>query len=108
MVSLKRDDNDVPVLGGVTDDANQTISPIKIDPATGRVLVSVIGGTSINVETPTGTVNGVNTTFTVSNAPTFVIIDGMVRFSGFGYTYSLGTITVDPLIPPTSFIRSIY
>ncbi|RJO60393.1 hypothetical protein C4544_05200 [candidate division WS5 bacterium] len=60
------------------------------------------------VETPTGTVNGVNTTFTVTNEPKFVVIDGMIRFDGLGYTYAAGTIEVDPLIPPTSFIRSIY
>ncbi len=63
---------------------------------------------SVQIETPAGTVDGSNGTFTVSNAPTYLIIDGFVRFSGFGYTYSSGTITVDPLSPVTIFIRSVY
>ena len=50
---------------------------------------------SVAIETPTGTIDGSNPTFTVSNAPTYLVIDGSVRFSGFGYTYSGGTITVD-------------
>lgn len=66
------------------------------------------GGAGVTAETPSGTVDGSNATFTVSNEPSFVIIDGMFRVSGFGYTYSGGTITVDPLTPPTSFIRSYY
>lgn len=63
---------------------------------------------SVAIETPTGTINGSNPTFIVSNAPTYLVIDGFVRFSGFGYTYSSGTITVDSLVPVTESIFSIY
>lgn len=62
----------------------------------------------VSVETPSGTVDGANTIFTVSNTPRFVVVDGFVRFSGFGYTFSAPTITVDPVAPPTGYIRSIY
>lgn len=61
-----------------------------------------------NVETPSGTVDGSNTTFTVLNTPKALIIDGMMRFENFGYTLVGLTITVDPLAPPASFIRSFY
>lgn len=71
-------------------------------------IIESSSGTGVTAETPSGTVNGSNTTFTVSNEPSFVIIDGMFRVSGQGYTYSAGTITVDPLTPPTTFIRSYY
>lgn len=63
---------------------------------------------SVSVEAPTGTVDGNNNSFTVVNTPRFIIVDGLVRFSGLGYTYSSLVITVDPLAPPMEYIRSIY
>lgn len=66
------------------------------------------GGGGVNIETPVGTVNGSNITFTVSNTPKFIVVDGMVRFSTLGYTYAAPTITVDVLAPPMEYIRSIY
>jgi len=62
------------------------------------------GGSSS--ETPAGSVNGSNTSFTVSNEPAWIIVDGITYFDGAGYTYSAGTLTIDT--PPVSFIRSIY
>ena len=61
-------------------------------------------------ETPVGAVDGSNTLFTVSNTPKFVIIDGMFRVAGFGYTYSAGLITVDATNAPIlgGFILSFY
>lgn len=64
------------------------------------------GSGGINQETPSGTVDGSNNTFTVSNEPQFVIADGATYFDGAGYSYSGGTITMDS--PPFSSIRSIY
>lgn len=63
------------------------------------------GGT-INVEGPTGLVNGSNVTFTVTNTPIFIVIDGLVYFENFGYTFSGGTITTTT--PPFSYIKSIH
>lgn len=80
---------------------------ISITRSGGRKVISA-SGITLTEETPTGTVNGVNTTFTTTNTPLFVIIDGMMRVSGQGYTYSSPTITVDALTPPTQYIRSFY
>lgn len=65
-------------------------------------------GKTLTLETPVGTVNGVNTTFTVSNTPVFVEIDGMLRVPGYGYTYAAPTITTDALTPPAQNITSFY
>jgi hypothetical protein len=73
-----------------------------------EVNVSVGAGGGLAVEIPSGAVDGVNVTFTVLNTPLFVVADGMIRVENQGYTYSAGTITMNPLIPPTEFIRSFY
>lgn len=65
-------------------------------------------GDTLTVEIPTGTVNGVNTTFTVVNTPVVVVIDGLLRRATKGYTYAALTITVDPLTPPVYDIFSLY
>ena len=98
---LQRDDNRITVLGGVTDDSNQFITQLRIDPATGRLKVSATGVTALGtgIENPTGTVDGNNTTFTVANTPVWVEVSGQVMVSqsqdatNYGYTYSAGTIT---------------
>lgn len=69
--------------------------------------ISTVGG-GISVETPTGTVNGVNTVFTVSNTPKFISIDGVMKFAGLHYTYAAGTITIIDSVPPALYIRSFY
>lgn len=90
---------------------------IEVEPSNNQVLKwsstlkrwipgTVSGGGGSSVETPSGTVNGSNTSFTVSNEPAFIIVDGITYFDGAGYTYGAGTLTIDT--PPVSFIRSIY
>lgn len=105
MGDAKRDSNMVVTLLAVSNVDGLTPVTLYADPTTHRLLVSSSGVTE---ETPDGLVNGSNITFTVSNTPKFVIIDGMFRVSGQGYTYSGGTITVNALIPPVDFIRSFY
>jgi hypothetical protein len=39
----KRDQNSIPVLTGITDDANQEIRMLRVNPVTGRLLVSAVG-----------------------------------------------------------------
>lgn len=57
---LKRDQNHITVLGGITDDSNQNIMMLRVDPATKRLLVSAIGVpglgtvTSVSVTTANG------------------------------------------------------
>lgn len=73
------------------------------------ILTSLVGlGAGLTLETPTGTVDGSNVTFTTSHTPKVVIIDGISKVSGNGYTYAGGTITVDSDAPPNVFIRSLY
>lgn len=69
---------------------------------------TAIGAGGVNVETPTGAVDGANVTFTVANTPKFLIIDNSIYFENFGYSFTAPTITVNALIAPITFIRSIY
>lgn len=71
------------------------------------VEVESVGGAS-SPEIPTGTINGINNIFTVLNTPKYIVVDGLVRRETKGYTYSAGTITVDPLQPPVYDIFSYY
>ncbi len=60
---------------------------------------------SITVETPVGSVNASNTTFTVSAEPSWVVSDGITYFDGAGYSYAALSITMD--VPPSQYIRAI-
>lgn len=66
------------------------------------------GGGNINFETPTGTVDDSNDTFTVANEPLYLVVNGAQIFEGAGYTYLAGTITLDNPIGTGGFIRSAY
>lgn len=48
---LKRDENRVTVGGGVTDDSNKTVEPLRTDPVTGRLLIEIYGVTSTTPST---------------------------------------------------------
>lgn len=65
-------------------------------------------GTGLSVETPTGTVDDSNTSFTVANTPKYIVVNGAQYFSGAGYTYLAGTITLDNPVGTGGFIRSVY
>jgi len=65
---ISRDDNRVTVIAGVTDDASEDIVQLRIDPTTGRLLVSISGASSA-VEEIVGTIDGANKTFTLTNSP---------------------------------------
>ena len=70
-----------------------------------------VGGATVGVatvETPTGTVDGSNATFTVANTPLYIIVDGVSKFATLHYTYLAGTITIIDGAPPALFIRSLY
>lgn len=45
---LRRDENSAVVLAGVTDDASNEIRMLRVDPVTGRLLVSSTGSSSVN------------------------------------------------------------
>lgn len=56
-------------------------------------------------ETPTGTVNSSNVTFTVSATPKAIIADGATYFENAGFSLSGLTVTMD--VPPSQYIRAI-
>lgn len=63
------------------------------------------GGGSTTVETPTGTVNSSNVSFTVTATPKFIVADNTTYFEGFGY--SLAGLNVTMELAPNNFIRAI-
>ncbi len=65
-------------------------------------------GVGVNVEEPTGTVDGSNTTFTVTNTPKMAFFDGVAKFETLNYTYSAPTITITDGAPPVLSIRTLY
>lgn len=85
------------------------IEKILHDLRRSKVILRGGGGgtttTAITVETPTGTVDASNQTFTVTAEPKYVVADGVTYFAGAGYTYNALQITMD--IPPSQSIRAI-
>jgi len=65
-------------------------------------------GAGVAFETPVGTVNDANVTFSVSNTPVYIIVNGATHFSGAGYTYSAPNITLSSPVGTGGFIRSAY
>jgi hypothetical protein len=74
----------------------------------GTVDVTINGGGGASFETPVGTVDDANVTFTVSNDPIYIVVNGAQYFSGAGYSYAGGTITLDNPVGTGGFIRSAY
>lgn len=80
------------------------------DDGMGGVIVDILsgGGSSLAFETPVGDIDGVNDTFTVSNVPLYVVLNGQTYFQNDGYTLSGLTITM-LVIPETgSTLRSAF
>lgn len=98
---------DINLLLGLAAYGISTIELHYLDGLTSTIQ-SQLDGKMTNVEIPTGTVDGLLTTFTVSNTPKVVIIDGLIRRSTKGYTFAGGIITTDSLTPPVYDIFSIY
>jgi len=72
--TLKRDQNHIVVLGGVTDDSNNFITMLRVDPITKRLLISASGSglgtvTSVSVVTANG-ISGTVATETTTPAIT--------------------------------------
>lgn len=66
------------------------------------------GGGTLAFEIPSGSINGSNVTFTVSNTPAFVTLNGAVITLDTDYTHSGGTITMTVAPPTDSILRSYY
>lgn len=83
----------VTIVGG-TDETNQQAT----------ITISVSGsGSGVTIETPTGIVNAVNSVFTPTKEPLFVIADGITYFENNGYTWDGTNITM--AVPPSEYIR---
>ncbi len=93
---LKRDENHVTVLAGVTDDVDQDIVMLRVDPTTKRLLVASSGGggggvTSLNTLTGAVTLSaGSNITLTPSGNDIEISSTGGGG-SGWGLTGNAGT-----------------
>lgn len=74
---LKRDQNHITVLGGVTNDSDQDIRMLRVDPITKRLLVSATGtsGGSGFQRPIAGNADGSNMIFTFATAPNAIVID---------------------------------
>lgn len=96
---LAVDDNDKFVMGGTSSSDNSTIINSAYDPTTRRLLVDVSGGggSTIYNDTVSGTIDGVNTVFTVPSSITYCIalfLSGSPYQEGVDYTFSGTTITM--------------
>jgi hypothetical protein len=60
------------------------------------------------VETPTGALNGVNTTYTVLHTPKFITLNGGSLYEGAGYSLTGLTITIDLAPNASDTLRSHY
>lgn len=80
--------------------------------ADGVITVNASGGSGsgLNKETPTGTVDDSNTSFTVSNEPFFINVNGAIYEVGDGLyaSYVAGTITLSSPVGTGGFIKSYY
>ncbi len=100
----KRDQNYIPVLTAITDDSSQLIRMLRVDPITGRLLISVTGTSSTGYQTATGSVDGVNQTFTFAVAPNVISVDQgrvMQKVSSDGTVNWTGTSVITLSIAPT-------
>jgi hypothetical protein len=65
-------------------------------------------GSALATETPVGTIDNANTSFTVTNIPLWIVVNGATLFSGGGFTYGSGTITTDSTVGTGGSIYSVY
>lgn len=71
---------------------------------------SSVAPSALNTEVPVGAVNDANTSFTVSNTPVFINVNGAIYTAGTGIftSYGGGTITLSSPVGLGGFIRSYY
>lgn len=94
---ILRDQNFVTVLAGITDDSNQFIRMFRVDPVTGRLLVSATGGggsgsvTSVSVVTANGFAGTVANASTTPAITLTTSVTGIL--SGNGTAISAASVT---------------
>lgn len=119
---LKRDQNHITVLGGVTDDSTQAVTMLRVDPTTKRLLVSAVGGppgsgtvTSVSVATANGISGTVATptstpaiTLDISALDATKIADGTISNTEFQYLNGVSSAIqtqLDAKIPGTRTVN---
>lgn len=92
--------NDTIIVGD-TSDTDEAVKAITV--------ANFIAYLQTVLETPfltaTGTVNGVNASFTFDDAPQAIMADGIIYLENNGYTLSGLTATMD--VPPSQYIKGI-
>lgn len=80
------------------------------DDSGNNATVVTIPSSALNKETPVGTVDDANMTFTVSNEPFFLNINGLIYEEGDGIyvSYVAGTITLNTPVGTGGFIKSYH
>lgn len=113
---LKRDQNFVTVLAGITDDSDQEIKMLRVDPTTKRLLVKASGGGSsglvVGTTTITGATNGDllynNNGLLGSIAPSGTgTVTSVSVVSANGFTGTVATATTTPAITLRTSITGI-
>lgn len=89
---LKRDQNFVTVLGGITDDADQDITMLRVDPISKRLLVKATGGGSSGLVIGTTTVTGATNGYFLYNNNGLL---GAIAPSGTGTVTSVSVVTAN-------------
>lgn len=88
-------------LQGLASDASYTSGNVALDSELGS-------GAGIAFEVPSGTIDDSNQTFTVSNVPIYIVINGVQYFENNGYTRSTLTLTLSTPVGTGGWIKSAY
>lgn len=98
--TLKKDDNDYPVSGGVSTSDSNVVLPFKVNPVNGRLQIQAAsgGGGTGTWWKVNGTIDGVNNIFTIATAvgSDFVLhLNRQIQAQTVGvdtwdYSYSVG------------------
>lgn len=70
-------------------------------------LISDIGA-GIAFETPSGTIDDSNQSFTVANTPLYIVVNGTQYFENVGFTRTLLALTLSFPVGTGGWIRSAY
>ena len=107
--TAKRDQNDIPVLMGITDDSNQEIRMLRVNPTTGRLLITGLVSATWYQDEVVSYTNGTN--YTLAHAPTtvlFLFLNGQHLVNTVDYTYSGVNITMLSSTLSTDVLSATY
>lgn len=108
---LLRDQNHVVVLGGVTDDSNQAITMLRVDPITKRLLVSASGlpgggtVTSVSVVTANGFAGTVATPNSTPAITLETTVTGLLKGDGTAVSAAVSGTDYAPATSGTSILK---